>query len=173
MRTLDEVRDSCVILPPDDSDDGREHWVFRGTRIHAPDFTADPAGQTLVTQRPRRAARHIATGRPIPKGWRVWSRCRVEDCVNPACLACGNLQAYGRARARSGADKGQLPRILANRRNSDKQRKITRAMADDILGSNASNIALAARLGLHRETVSRVRRGLTRVPGNIFQGLAP
>lgn len=180
MKTLDEVRDRCIIVPADDSDDGCEHWLYQGAvekrgsrRIHAPDFTKDPSGRTSLTQSARRAVRHIATGKPIPKGWRVWSRCQVRDCVNPACIGVGNETAYGRARSKSGVDQGRIKRILANRRNSDLQRKVTPAVARAILRSGESNVILAERHGVGSSTVQRVRRGEVRVTGNPFQGLVP
>lgn len=180
MKTLDEVRDRCVIIPSDDSDDGREHWIFQGSTsklgvmgIHAPDFTLDPTGQTQVRQTARRAVRHIVTGKAIPRGWRVWSRCQVKGCVHPACIACGNLKAYGRARRKSGIDRGRIKRILANRRNSDLQRKVTPGMAQEFLRSTETSVALGLRHGIDRTTVQRVRRGRTRVAGNPFQGLLP
>lgn len=170
MITLEDVRNACFI-------DCESHWIYRGThvgdaaRIHAPNFTKDPSGQTQTVQTGRRAVQHIVTGKPIPKGWRTWSRCGVARCIKPECIAVGSIAAYGAFRRRNNLDKGNPNRIAANRKNSDLQRKVTRAVADDILQSDESNTALADRLGLRQETVSRVRRGLSKAPGNIFQGL--
>jgi len=178
MKTLDEVRDRCIIVPADDSDDGAEHWLFQGAstqtgymRICAPDFTLDSTGQTLTTQSARRAVRHLATGKPIPRGWRVWSRCQVRGCVHPACVGAGNQAAYGRARAKSGADKGKLGRILANRRTGARHCKVTPHMAQEFMRSAETSVALGLRYGISRTTVQRVRRGQTRLAGNPFQGL--
>ena len=170
MITLADVMDCCFI-----NDEG--HWIFRGGRgkgepsIRAPNFTQDASGQTQTTQKGARAVRHIATRSPIPKGWHVWARCGVARCINPECITAGNRHAYGAWRRRMGLDKNVPNRILANRRNSDLQRKVTRAIADDILQSDESNIVAGARLQLHPETISRVRRGITRAPGNVFAGL--
>lgn len=179
MISLDEVRARCRIVPAHDSDDGREHWVFRGAlhtgmpQIHAPNFSLDPSGKVLTSQSGTRAVWHLVHRKALPGGWMAWARCTVPGCVNPACITAGSRQAHGRATTRSGQWRQQPARILANLRNTASQRKITRAVADDILGSNDSNLALAARHGLHKGTVSRVRRGLKRVPGNPFQGLMP
>jgi hypothetical protein len=170
MRTLEEIRESCFI-------DDESHWIYRGAhvkdvaRIYAPDFTRDPSGQTMTVQTGRRAVYHLMTGKPIPKNWRVWSKCTELRCINPDCLVAGSIKMHGRARAKSGVNKNLTSHILANRKIAAKRTKITRAVADDILGSNDTNVVLAARLGLHRETISRVRRGLYQAPGNPFQGL--
>lgn len=177
MRSLNEVKDACSIITADDSDDGREHWIFKGAchegspRIHAPNYSKDPTGNTLTTQAGRRAVWHLVNKKALPKGWRVWANCLEPSCVNPACVGAGNLAAYGRSVVKSGKYRNVPKRMLANRRNTDLQRKITRAVADDILGSDESNIVLAARHSLHKETVSRVKRGKCKVPGNFFQGL--
>lgn len=173
MIHLDEVRDRCRILLAEDSDDGRAHWLFAGIRIHAPDFSRDPTGQTLLPQRSRRAVWHLLHGRPIPAGWRVWSKCQVPNCIHPDCLACGNYKRYGQSVARSGHHRGVIHRALASRRNGNLQRKVTPAIAADIQSSNDSGRALAARHQLHPSTISRVRRGQLRLPGNPFQGLLP
>ena len=170
MITLQDVKDNCFI-------DEESHWIFRSGRgkgepsIQAPNFTKDPSGQTHTTQKGARAVRHITTGLPIRKGWHVWARCGVARCINPECIVTGSRKVYGAWQRQMGLLKGQPNRIAANRRNSDKQRKVTRAVADDILHSNESNLEAGARLQLHPETVSRVRRGITRAPGNVFAGL--
>lgn len=170
MRSLDEVKDACFI-----NEEG--HWIFKGAchegspRIHAPNYTKDSTGNTLTTQTGRRAVWHLVNKKALPKGWRVWANCLEPSCVNPACVGHGNLAAYGRSVVKSGKYRNVPARMLANRRNTDLQRKVTRAVADDILLSGDDNITLAARHGLHKETVSRVKRGQCKVPGNIFQGL--
>lgn len=170
MRYLQEVMESCFI-------DEDEHWLFRGghhqgvPRIHAPNFTQDPSGQTLTTQGGRLAVWHIVNEKPLRAGWRTWSACGVASCVNPTHIGYGSSQAYGRAVARSGKFKNVPARMLANYRNTLSQRKVTRAMADDILVSNDTNAVLALRHGISMDTVSRVRCGKYQLPGNFFQGL--
>ena len=179
MISLDEVRARCRIIPAHDSDDGQEHWAFKGathkgmTQVYAPNFSRDPTGQVMTSQSGTRAVWHLLHKKALPAGWLAWARCAVPGCLNPACIAAGSRKAHGRALARTGRWQHQPARIMANQRNAGVQRKVTRAIADDILGSNDSNLALAARHGLHKDTVSRVRRGLKRVPGNPFQGLMP
>ena len=171
MKTLQDVKDRCIIVPGDDSDDGCEHWIFKGARIYAPDYTLDRLGGAMLIQRPRRAVRHIVTGRSIPAGWRVWSSCLMPQCVCPACLACGSVQAYGRARAKSGIDRGRIARILANRRNSSGQRKVTREMAEMILASRDSAHTLSLQFGLDESTIRKVWKGRSQAAPNPFQGL--
>ena len=91
--------------------------------------------------------------------------------MNPACTGLGSRASYVRQRKASGADRGVLSRILANQKNANRQRKVTRAVANAILASSEGQAALAARHGLGRATVSRVRRGLGKVPGNLFGAL--
>lgn len=173
MISLDEVKSRCII----DSDDIDSCWLFQGAayeglpRIHAPNYTRDPTGQTLTTQGGRRAVWHIQHAKAFPKGWRTWSTCDIPGCVNPAHIGAGGLKAYGLAVARSGKYRQVPKRMLANQRNSGLQRKVTREVADAILASNDDNHTLAARHGLHHATVSRVRNGHCQVPGNFFQGL--
>lgn len=179
MKSLDDIRARCKIIPAHDSDDGKEHWVFQGastngvTQVYAPNFTRDPSGQTLSVQSGMRAVWHLLHCKALPSGWMAWARCAVPGCLNPDCITAGTHKAHGRALTRTGRWLNQPARMVANQINSDRQRKVTRSVAADILGSNDTNLALATRHSIHKATVSRVRRGLKKLPGNPFQGLMP
>ena len=172
MMTLAEIKDHCFV-------DDEGHWIFRGaysngtSRIYAPDYSKDASGCRLTVQRGPRAVHHLKTGQPMLPGWRAWATCDVPTCISPDCITAGPNRLYRVAMKRRTAGPVSVLRVLANRQNGETQRKVTSEMASDILGSSDTNLALAARHGLSRETVSRVRRGLTRVPGNPFQGLMP
>ena len=172
MITLAEIKDHCFV-------DEAGHWIYRGAysngtaRIYAPDYSKDPSGRRLTVQRGPRAIHHLKTGQPMLLGWRAWSCCDVPTCINPDCITAGPNRMYRAAMRRRTAGPVSVLRVLANRQNGEKQRKVTQAIANDILGSSDSNLALAARHSLSRETVARVRRGELRIPGNPFQGLMP
>lgn len=173
MTTLQHIHDRCRV----DEHTGCWHWsgALSGgkyPRIHAPDHTR---GGAMRVQTGTRAVWHVATGLPIPHGHRVYHQgCSDAACLNPAHLACGPDAAWGEQVARHGIWKNQPTRIQANRATGRKRSHITPALAAEILASNETGIALAARLGVGNTLISRVRRGqmkAVQLAGNPFAGL--
>ena len=170
MKTLEEVKGACRIA-------AGGHWIFASgrnsvrPRIQAPDFTVDPTGNTRTIQQGRRAVWHIHTGQPIPAGHLICSQCFVPGCIRPECLLCLTPLERGALVRSTGRYRGTMDRKLANRRGNLSKRKVTDALAAEILASPESIKDLAARLQLHRNTVSRCRRGIIASVPNMFAGL--
>lgn len=174
MQSIQEVKGNCRLV---EGDDGKTHWVWAGAevrgspRMRAPDYTLDPTGATMATQHGRRAVWHVVNRKPLPLGHNVFSTCATALCVNPACVDSGTPKDRGQAITQRGIFKHNPRRRLANRRNSDKQRKVTPELAHMIQTSSDTNEMLAARLNVCSRTITRVRTGASKASGNPFQGL--
>ena len=171
MKNLEEIRGNCRMV------DG--HWLWGGSlrpdgraNIWAPDHTR---GGVMGTQAGPRAVWHALTGEAIPAGWRAYSTCDEQTCCNPAHIACAPAaKVYARV-ARSGVLKGRANRILANRAINRKRATVDSADIAEIQASSETGVAIAARMGLSRQVVSKARRGEYRCLGamaNPFAGLA-
>jgi hypothetical protein len=171
MKTLDEIHGRCV----PDSITGckvwRGHCDKYGPRIYAPDLSD---GGAMKVQYGRRAVYQLATGQALASGWRVFG-----TCGNAACLEFGHMQACTPAErglevAEIGSQKGKMTRIVANRLIGQRRSKLTPDLIAEISASTETGLALAARLGLGRTTISKVRKGqaLSFMPvGGLFSGL--
>lgn len=174
MTHLARIKDRCRI------DEFTECWLWTGgksegkhPRVYAPDYTACEG--EMNTQTGMRAVWHAHTGKPIPKGWRVYhAMCKTHECLNPDHLACGPTSAWGKNLAAGGTWKGQPARIQANRAIGRARSVIKPGMALEIQQSDESGIAIAARLGISDAVVSNVRRGKLKAvlaSGNPFAAL--
>lgn len=171
MKTIQEVKGRCRI-------DG-QHWIWTGAmtedgwpRICGPDHT-NHAGKP-TTQHGRRAVYHMASGKPIPSGWRVFGTCEERSCVAPNHLECKPVAERGAEVAASGAWKGRVARVAANRATGRTRSSLTPELIALIYSSTKKGTELAAETGLSRSTVSRVRTGkaLCFEPvGGLFTGL--
>jgi len=170
--TLDDIKDRCHI-----DDDG--HWIWKGAlsegkwpRIYAPDHTKE--GSPMVTQTGRRAVWHVSTGKPIPNSWRVFGTCEVDCCLNPKHMKCGSTQEWGAQVSKAGIHSGSVRRSVAGRQAGRKCSVLTPETYQEIIGSNETGLALAARLGVSKQTVSKARNGLIvcfEPAGGLFSGL--
>lgn len=155
MKTIEEIKGRCYI-------DSEGHWHWRGSKrhdgranIYAPDFTRGG----MKVQFGARAVYHLTKKKPIPEGWRVFGCTEYMDCVNPACVVCESDEAHGERLKAEGTQKGLMSRILANRKINRGRTVITPALVLEIQASPETGLAIAARTGICRSTVSRIRRG--------------
>jgi hypothetical protein len=175
MRTLEEIKGRCRLEPGDN--EGQEHWIWTGaTRggspsIHAPNYTADPGGQTMTVQLGRRAVWHIVHKQPIRRGQQIHETCGRRLCLNPACMVSCTKSKHGRLVAESGRERGKINRILASHKNCMKQCKVTPEMIADAFAMKV--LDAAAKHGVDRDLIGRIRNGrsIALRPSNVFAGL--
>lgn len=170
--TLDDIKDRCHI-----DDDG--HWIWKGAvsegkwpRIWAPDHTKE--GSPMESQTGRRAVWHVCTGKAIPTGWRMIGTCEVDSCLNPKHMKCGTTADWGAQVRKSGIHTGSVRHQTASRQTGRKRSVLTPETFQEILSSNETGLALASRLGISAQTVSKARKGQIKcfeATGGLFTGL--
>ena len=165
MTPLQRIKGRCTV------DEITGCWIWKGAtsqsnggatrqpRMHSEDYTLDPTGKTKTVQTGNRAAWHAKTGKPIPKGHRVFksAECNDELCVNPDHLQCGTMKEWGQSVADKGIWKGIAVRINANRLIGRKQAALTPEQVRAIHASGDTGLALADRFEVSPQLVSRVR----------------
>lgn len=168
--TLDDIKDRCRI------EDG--HWIWAGAstrgiaRIWAPDFTRHAGG--MRSQTGTRAVWHIKTGKAIPTGWRVFITCDRPGCIAPKCLICQDPSERGQEVSASGVLKGSIRHRVNSRKTGRARSKLNPELIAFIKTSPLNGEQVAARTGLSRTTVSKVRKhGVPSFEpvGGIFTGL--
>jgi len=172
MRTLEEIKDRCVITED-------AHWLWRGAlrpdgrpNIFAPDYTR--ADGDMRTQCGMRAVWHCVHQKAVPEGYRVYGTCDERACCNPAHVKCTSEVDYGAWLQRTGKFKGQTNRILANRAIGRQRAVLTPEQIVYVQTSEKTGIALAEELGVSTATLSKYRRGesiAVRASGGLFSGL--
>lgn len=152
---LEDIKGRCRV------EDG--HWIWTGAlsgglpNIWAPDFTSKDGKK--VTQRGARAVWHVKHRRAIPPGHRVFVGCTEPLCVSPAHVKCQPMKEWGEEKAAAGDWKGNMKRILANRRIGQKRSSLDQQKYFEVLTSPKSGLELASELGACRTTISRIRAG--------------
>ncbi len=145
---LQGIHDRC--------DDEGECWIWRDatTRDGYPIYRPTGCGCTLV----RRAVFVMAGGKLKPRQPLV-SSCGDRRCVNPAHLSISTLSKIAKSAAKRGAWAGQARRAAisaAQRKHS----KITEEIAAEVRASNEASRALAARFGVDKSLIARIRSGV-------------
>lgn len=169
MRTLDEVKGRCRI-----DDDGC--WIWAGAvgcsmpRIYAPTHDG-----RMATHCGRKAVWQIEhPGERLPAGHLVFGTCGKDMCVNPACSRVGPKRLQGRLIARKGWLKGNARTAIAAREVGRRRSVLTAEMVAEIQASDETGLALAARLNVSHQTISKARRGelvCFQPVGGLFSGL--
>lgn len=93
---------------------------------------------------------------PVPIGLCVLHRCDNPPCVNPAHLFLGTHADNVADKQR----KGRCSRV-GPRGSRSHLAKLTESQVESVLASSDSDAALAAAYGVHRMTVSNIRKGHT------------
>lgn len=157
MRTIEEIKGRCVVADEDGC------WLWRGSvredgrpNIYAPDHSR---GSQMCTQNGPRAVWHVATGKAVPAGHRVFGCDQCAECCNPAHMKCLSEQQNSRRIRKSGRYKGQTKRILANRAINRRRALLTAEQVHYVLTSPKTGLALAQELGVSTTTISGYRRG--------------
>ncbi len=169
---LEIIKNRCRV-----DDDG--HWIWQGAlsngkwpRIFAPNL-AKP-GWPMETQTGRRAVWQMHTGMAIPDGWRVYGTCEYDQCLNPNCMKCGPASDWGQQLRVTQKYKGRANRQAASRSVGRRRSVLTEESYMEVLTSNESGRALARRLQVSEQTVSKARNGelvCFQPVGGLFSGL--
>lgn len=147
LNTLHGIRARC--------DDEGDCWIWRDgtTRQGYPIFKPYGCKCTLV----RRAVFVLAGGQLKPRQ-PVVSSCGDRRCVNPEHLSTSTLSKIAKSAAKRGAWGGQTRRAAISAAQR-KRSKITVEIAAEVLGSTDASRVLAARFGVSKELICRIRSG--------------
>ena len=158
VRTLDDVRERCVIDP----DTGCWHLRMRLSGKPAP-----KGGRTLRLHlfgrggvSATKAVWELQRGKPLPKGRRAVRTCDSHDCCNPdhiSAMTTSDAQRYivGRYCDMTPARRAALHRMQV------KRRRLSLEQLAEIRHSPESSAALARKFGVSTTTVWAVRAGRT------------
>ena len=136
-------------------------WEWQGHK------TADGYGLFHHGGRRHRAHRFAweeANGIPVPYALAVCHHCDNRACVNPSHLFLGTLGDNNRDRERKGRSAwtvesmrklGSVPKYGEKNSNA----KFTREQVAEIRQSTEPETVVAARYGVHRATIGKIRRG--------------
>lgn len=156
MKTLDDIKGRCVV------DDITGCWLWKGAitregqaRIWQYDFAA----QKMAAMPGKKAVWYAINQKPLPSGWLVYGTCNCQTCMNPEHIKDGTAADWGRHMSDSGIHKNSIPRMLASRRTGMKRSVMTPETLREVLASNESGKALARRLGVSMQTISKARNG--------------
>lgn len=157
IKTVDDVRLRCV------EDGGCWIWqgkFSRGTRGAA--RWATPMGwyPALQKQMPVRRIIALMAGATPEK---VWRTCESAQCVSPYHLKWGTAAECGQWLSEAGRFDTRVRKESASRAWK-RRHTLTDADVSVIRASSEANKDIAARFGVHKEVVARIRRGETRVP---------
>jgi hypothetical protein len=119
-------------------------WAWNGGRT-APGLYGVTAWEGRRTTA-HRVAFELTHGRQPPPGWVVRHRCDNPQCVRPDHLEEGTVADN----SRDAVERGRMPQ------------KLTPDEVRAIRASTGSTRAVGARFGVSRQTVSTIRRGITR-----------
>jgi hypothetical protein len=122
-----------------------------------------------------RAAWLFSRGELPPQGHIVYRTCDSYDCVLPSHLRCGLKAEQGAMLSERGHFRGQWRRLIANKTNGQRLRKVTPEMVQWLHESQQSASAAAHGLGISPSRVVAIRAGhglRDTVPGSSVFSLA-
>ncbi len=154
MRTLEEVKGRCRI-----DDDGC--WIWTGaTAKGAPRIYAPRHDGKMVTHCGRRAVWQMQNpGVRMPDTLQAFGTCGKGLCVNPECGKVGPKKLQGAVTAHKGWLKGKIRTAVAARTHGRARSVLTPELIAEIQASPESGVAIARRLRISHQTVSKARRG--------------
>lgn len=153
MRTLEELRQCCQIDEPDDPDCC---WVFQ--KEHQYIWYAPSEGIPGKALPITRGAWMLAHQRQVRQGFKIWRMCGTPRCANPTHMSQLTPDEYYRQIIARGVFKRVTKRIIANRRTTRKQAKLTALQVMDILASSEPPRKLAQIYPASEATICRVRK---------------
>jgi len=148
VRTIEDLRLRCVV------DEITGCWLWRGAFTQGVGAVWLPE---LGKTRTIRSAAMFLSGKPIKKGHRIYLKCIHSDCCNPAHCNPMTPAAFGKAQAASDRLKGNPTRLATCIRLGRKNSRLTPELAQEIRESSETGLAIAARLGVSRSVVSKIR----------------
>lgn len=152
IRTLEDLKDRCFV----DEDTGC--WIYRGGALKSGEKIWIPQLQQVVGLGV--AICFLKTGK-LPKTGVVWhSLCMVPWCANPEHRKAGTRSTQMLA---AGLVRSPMQRMKMSKNRRDLS-LLTEAQAQEIRESSETVVALAAKYGVSRGTVSNIRRLMQRRP---------
>jgi len=118
-------------------------------------------GRTVAMRR----MAYVAYGKELFAHWMV-----STSCGNDACLCEKHLKRVTKSETQLGTTRGLVTRTRIAAAHQ-KRSPLTWDLVRQIRSSEQSNRALAQQLGLHRDTVHKVRRHITWRETGMFRGL--
>ncbi|MFP5467912.1 MAG: hypothetical protein ACLGG8_10365 [Gammaproteobacteria bacterium] len=156
MKTVDDIKGRCVV------DTITGCWIWRGAvsregqaRIWQYDFNAEK----MAALPGKKAMWYAVNQKPLPEGWRVYGTCNCQACMNWEHIKAGTTEQWGQHMSASGIHKGNMARTVAARRTGVKRSVMTAETLHEVLTSKETGRALARRLGISEQTVSKARTG--------------
>lgn len=138
-------------------------WPWLGAKMRRGYGKVGSGGKRGSTLGANRVALSMALGRPIRPGL-----CALHSCDNPECCRVGPGHLYEGTRAQNNADMVARGRSVAGRtrprvsREANGNARLTEEAVAEILTNHAAcALSLAHRFGVSRQTIYRVRRGVT------------
>ncbi len=165
IRTLEDVRQRCVITPDSDC------WHFRtpnGKPLgRGVGYEIRVGEQRLTVTK----ASWLLSGRGEPINGRVIYRCcESHDCANPEHLKCGYRKALQRHLRSTGAySPDALARTFSALRKSRVQpTKMTPELHQWLAESTQNSCEAGHGLGLNKSYAARLRREMRKRPNSVF-----
>lgn len=158
LRDLDGIK----VRSAEDEDSGCWNWKGATTKGNGSSIpTASIDGTTKSVVRWVWGLKHPA--KPLAASVIVWRTCTNDLCVNPAHLASGTRQQWGKSIRDSQAWKNRITYRAANKAQGQKRTVVTTEYVSQIKAGNASPQEVAQKLGVHESSVYRAMRRTTLV----------
>lgn len=151
MKTIDEIKGRCRI------DEFTGCWNWAGAMVGGKSPRIWQTEDGKDKSMPGRRAAWLARGRELPSGWRVYGTCESLTCVNPAHIKAGPVAEFWEYIKATGSQRGNINRIKANRLNGRKRAALSPDQVAEVITSNETGVALAARFGVAATTISEYR----------------
>lgn len=156
MKTVDDIKGRCVV------DTITGCWLWTGATSlegQARIWQYDCNAEKMAALPGKKAMWYAVNQKPLPEGWRVYGTCNCQTCMNPEHIKAGTTEEWGQHMSASGIHKGNMARIVAARRTGVSRSVMNPEMLHEVRTSKETGRALARRMGISEQTVSKARMG--------------
>lgn len=153
VRTLDDLKARCWV----DETSGCWHWRMAtsegAAKVYLPGLKRVCTGLFAAA---------TLSGRKINSGQMAYSTCTTPFCLCPAHTKVGTWKQWGAWKAATGSWKAKPQRIAACQKTArSKLSKLTPELVQEIRASEETGRAIAKRMGVSEQLVSKIRTGKT------------